>query len=90
MPKNSVGDPFSVSLISGSEKVFASEGCHDFVSKFSVSQSQKNSQLNLPVLCSRKFPVAKKVMDKRGVGVREVVSRFSAEIIFISQCRKKS
>ena len=43
VPKNSVGELFSVSLISGSEKVFASEGCHDFVSKFSVSQCQKNS-----------------------------------------------
>ena len=33
VPKNSVGEPFSVSLISGSEKVFASEGCQDFLSK---------------------------------------------------------
>ena len=31
--ENSVGEPFSVSLISGTEKFFASEGCHNFLSK---------------------------------------------------------
>ena len=33
MPKNSAGEPLSVSLISGTENVFASEGCHDLLSK---------------------------------------------------------
>ena len=40
------------------------------------------------MLCFRKFPVAKKFMDKWGVEVREGVSRFSVEIFFISQCQK--
>ena len=37
MPKIFVGEPFSVSLISGMEKIFASEGyvtIFDFLSKF--------------------------------------------------------
>ena len=33
VPKIFVGEPFSVSLISGVEKIFASDGCHDFPSK---------------------------------------------------------
>ena len=40
------------------------------------------------MLCFRKFPVAKKIMDKWGVGKREGVSRFSVEIIFKSKCPK--
>ena len=35
VPKNFVGEPFSVSLISGIEKILCfRELCHDFVSKF--------------------------------------------------------
>ena len=43
MPKNLVGYPFRVSLISGIENIYASEGCHDFLSKFFVSQCREFS-----------------------------------------------
>ena len=43
MPKNLVGYPFRVSLISGIENFYASEGCHDFLSKFFVSQCREFS-----------------------------------------------
>ena len=38
------------------------------------------------MLCFRKFPAAKKFLDKKGGGV----SRFSVENFFVSQCRKNS
>ena len=41
MPKNLVGEPFSVSLISGIGKFHPSEGCHNFLSNFFVSQYRK-------------------------------------------------
>ena len=34
VPKNSVAEPFSVSLFPGIEKFYASEGCHSYMSKF--------------------------------------------------------
>ena len=43
-PKILIGEPFSVSLISGIEKLFASKGYVDFMSKFCVSQCQKIQQ----------------------------------------------
>ena len=46
-----------------------------FCQNFFVSQCRKISKRNLSVLCFRKFPVAKKFMDKRGGGV----SRFPVE-----------
>ena len=45
VPKNFVGEPFSVSLISGIEKFYASEGyatIFDFVSKFFCLTVSKN------------------------------------------------
>ena len=47
-----------------------------------VSQCQKLSQLNAFVLCLRKLPVAKKIMDKSGV------SRFSVERILYQNAEK--
>ena len=39
------------------------------------------------MLCFRKFPMTKKIMDKRGgMGV----SRVSVESFFVSECRKVS
>ena len=39
------------------------------------------------MLCFRKFPMTKKIMDKRGgIGV----SRFPVETIFVSVCRNVS
>ena len=44
VPKNFVGEPFSVSLISGIEKFFASEGyVTNFHPKLFVSQSRRIS-----------------------------------------------
>ena len=42
MPKNSVGEPFGVSLFPGIEKLYASEGCHNFMSKFFCLTLPKN------------------------------------------------
>ena len=76
VPKIFVGEPFSVSLISGIEKFYASEGyVKSFHRKFFVSQYRNISQRNPSVLCSRKFLVAKKFMDKR----EGEVSRFCFE-----------
>ena len=64
-----------MSLISGIEKFYASEGYVTiFPRKFFVSQHRKTLQGNPSVLCFRKFPVAKKFMDKK-----RGVSRFSVE-----------
>ena len=42
-PKNSVGDTFSVSPFSVKRIFYASEGCHDFLSKVFVSQYRKKT-----------------------------------------------
>ena len=66
MPKILVGEPFSVSLISGIEKSLCFRGlCHSFLSNNFVAECRKISYGNLFVLCFRKFPVAKKFMDRR-------------------------
>ncbi len=75
MPKNFVGEPFSVSLNSGIEKFYTSDGYvtfFDFLSKVYCFTVPKISQMNPFVLFFRNFPVAKKFMDKRWG-----VSRFS-------------
>ena len=72
--KNFVGQPFRVSLISGIEKFYPSEGYVTIFCRNFFSQCQKISYGNPSVLCFRKFPVAKKFMDKGGG-----VSRFSVE-----------
>ena len=43
VPKNFEGQPFRVSLISGIDKFFASEGYVNFLSNFFVSQGRKIS-----------------------------------------------
>ena len=63
MPKISVGEPFSVSLISGVEEFYTSEGyitIFGFLSNFFLSQCGNYSQVNPSVLCFRNLPVAKK------------------------------
>ena len=74
-----------MSLISGIEKCFASEGYVTiFRRKFFVSRYRKISLKNPSVLCFGMFPVAKKFMDKREGGV----SKFSVEN-FLSQSAEK-
>ena len=66
VPKNFVGEPFSVSLISGIEKLYASEGYVTILRrKFFVSQYRNILLRNPSVLRFRKILVAKKFMDKR-------------------------
>ena len=83
MPKNSVGEPFSVSLISGTEKVWIRLGGYqDFQSNFFC--------LTVPKLSvGESFTVAlfsgiEKVWIREGGGA----SRFSVEI-FLSHIAKK-
>ena len=84
-----VGQPFRVSLISGIEKCYASEGYVTISRRrFFVPQYQKTLQGNPFVLCFRKFPVAKKFMDKRGGGGRRI--KIFRQNFLVSQCQKIS
>ena len=68
VPKNFVGEHFSVSLVSGTQNLYVSEGyvtIFDFQSKFFVSQCPKISWANPSLLCFRKSPAAKKFKDER-------------------------
>ena len=81
VPKNAVGEPSSLSLLSGIEKCYASEGYITiFRRKFFVSQYRNISQRNPSMLCLRKFLVAKKFMDKR----EGEVSRFPSKIFCLT------
>ena len=85
VPKNFVAEPFSVSLTSGIETLYASEGyVMIFCRKFLVSQCRKNQQGKPFMLCFRSFPVAKKFIDRK----EGEVSRLSLEFFFVAQCRK--
>ena len=86
VPEKIVGEPFSVPLVSGVEKTYASEGYVTiFRGKFLVSQYRNNSQRNHSALCFRKMPVAKKFMDKGG-GERSI--KIFLRNFFVSRCRK--
>ena len=81
LPKTFVGEPFSVSLISGIEKVYSSENYVTiFLPEFFVSQHRNISQKNPSVLCFRKILVAKKFMDKS----EGEVSRFPSKIFCLT------
>ena len=85
VPKIFVGEPFSVSLISSIEKSLCFRGlCRSFLSNNFVADCRKISYGNLFVLCFRKFPVAKKFMDRR----EGEVSRSSLED-FLSHSAEK-
>ena len=65
-----------MSLISGIEKFYASEGyVKFFYRKDFVSQFRKISYRNPSLLCFRKFLVAKKFFDKRGGGYQDFESK---------------
>ncbi len=84
VPKNFVGEPFSVSLISGIVKFMLERVMSHFLifcRKFIVSQCRKYSQVNPFGIVFRKFPVAKKFMYKRGGEYQNFPSK-----IFASQC----
>ena len=93
-PKNLKEEPFRAVFQknSSSEKLYGYElggggGNKVYRRKKFVLKCRKISYLNPSLLCFRKFPVAKKFMDKRG-GEREAVSRLSVRSFFISQCRE--
>ena len=76
-----VGERFRVSLISGIENFYASEGyVRIFRRKFFVSQCQKTLRGNPALLCFRKFPVAKKFTDK----MEGEVSRFPSKFFYLA------
>ena len=63
------------------------------ISRFSIEHLLSCSTEKLrrgTILSFTKLLVSKKLMDKRGGGGRERVSRFSVEKFFVSQCRKIS
>ena len=65
--KNFIGEPFSVSLNSGIEKLYASDAYVTiFRRKNFVSQYRNISKKNRSVLCFNKFPVAKSFWIRRG------------------------
>ena len=65
VPKTFVGQPFSVSLISGIINFHASESNVTIFCRFFFSQCRKNSQGNPSVLCFGRFPVSNRIMDKK-------------------------
>ena len=66
MPKSLVGEPFSVSLISGIEKFYASEGYVTIFRRNIFCLKKPKRFVEEPsMLCFRKFLVAKKFIDKR-------------------------
>ena len=87
MPKNFVGEPFSVSLISSIEKFYASEGyvtIFDFLSKFFCLTVPKNfvgEPFSVSIISSiEKFYAS--------AGYATIFDFLS--IFFVSQCRKYS
>ena len=78
VPKHFVGETFSVSQISGIERLYASESYATiFCRNFFCLSAEKLRRGNLSDLCIRKILVSKKIMDKRGGGRKEEgVSRF--------------
>ena len=76
MPKKIVGEPFGVSLISGIEKFYASEGYVTiFCRNFSSHSVEKFSYGNPSLLCVRKVLVEKKCFDKRGGEYQDFVRK---------------
>ena len=74
--KKFVGEPFRVSLIRVLKNFMLQRVMSRFLSKFFVSQCRKISQGNPSLLCFRKFPVAKKFMDKSGGEYQDFPSNF--------------
>ena len=65
VPRIFVGEPFSVSLISGIENFYAYEGIFTIFYKNLLSHSTEKLR-RVTLLCFTKFLVSKKIMDKRG------------------------
>ena len=87
VPKIFVGEPFSVSLISGIEKFYAYEGNITTFFKTFVVSLQKNFVAEH--FCASKFLVWKKFMDRRGEEEGGNITIFRRKF-FVSQCQKFS
>ena len=73
MPKNFVGEPFSVSLVSGIEKFYASEGYVTiFCRKFFCLTVLKKFVEEPFCAVFQKFSLAKMFMDRRRKGVSKI------------------
>ena len=69
VPTKFVGEPFSLSLASGTKIIYASEGYVTIIRrKVFVSQYRNISQRNPPLQSFRKFIVAKKFVEKKEEG----------------------
>ena len=80
VPKNFVGETFSVSLISGIERFCASESYATiFCRNFFCLSAEKFRRGTFLICVSEKIWYRKKIMDKRGGGREEGVSPFSVE-----------
>ena len=90
VPKNAVGEPFSLSLISGVEKVWmggwGGGECQDFPSKMSCLTVPKKIVGKPFCAVFQKLSGSQKFMDKRGRGSIKIFLRK----FFVSQCRKFS
>ena len=84
MPKKFVGQPFRVSLNSGIEKLYASEGYVTISVEVFLSDNAEKFCRGTLLCCFRKIPAAKKFTDKREGGG----SRFSGEN-FLSHSAEK-
>ena len=83
MPKNFVGEPFSVSLISGIEKFYASESYVTILCRNFFLTVPKNFMGESFCAVFQKMSGSEKVLDKKGG-----VSRFSFEN-FLSHSAEK-
>ena len=87
MPKTFVGEPFSVSLISSIENIFALEGyVKMFRRNFFVSQNRKTLHGNHSVLCFGKFPVSHKLMDEKRGSIKFLRGVFLSHTV--ENCRR--
>ena len=84
LPKNFVGEPFSVSLVSGIEKFLCFGGlCHDFSSKIFCLTVPEHFVEEPFCAVFQKISVSEKVMDKREGKYQDFLRK-----VFVSRCRK--
>ena len=87
VPKIFVGEPFSVSLISSIENIYALEGYVTiFCRKYFASQNRKTLHGNHSVLCFGKFPVTNNFTDEKRVVSNSYVEFFLSHTV--ENCRR--
>ena len=88
MPKKFVGESLSLSILSGIENIYASEGYITILrGNVFVSQYRNISSRNHSVLCFKKLLVAKKFMERKWGGL--IIETFRRNF-FVSQYRNFS